>query len=722
MNWKTIANQKCEQPFVKFWFRLADLPEKKIKWIANAEDLTRLFYEIDTNRNIDSEVLRFVAHYVYHQDMVIFQQNLPQILKNHNINTTSSMKELVNFMQDLSPQKIKNVAIQLQVKEDSEKAQPVNVEIQSQEDDFISFDLRQPDEEIDTLETCEFEIEKSSNLAQTLRNALSNTERYKKAAHSTRKWLQNGTQKSWRWLKKRKFFQPEISKISLWTWNKCKKGQNWLFYQQEIYVRIPKKKPFTGYAAILTHKRLKIKLAISKNRRKGLIDCNSGDFLRTIKGMLQSSKLETPQREILTQMKDSLLIRQKMLTQPETIFDIINYGEKTFAKILLSLSQITNKRKINRQIYQYLLLQVEPLLIEHHTDFRRELQKTAHLQGLKNLLKKYPLKRLSIIDKYKELRIIYKVKCITREYEKTPHKLVAILNLYLGTTGETNIRKVLPKILHTNDINLRVINALYGDRYLEDLLKTLKELQKQTQCKNIAQPLEQIINSFLSNKKFSFSEFKSSLNFVPGKLQSRITALVRRKLQEQLTVHVNNILVQEGRYIRRYNDLLAHLLLPQYEGANLVIYGVAPQNIAQRIKGITYQEKTIDRAIQHAFSELKIPKDLVILIKKAKSAQQLAQQKDLPNCIRILEKIHNMLQKQEPINLRKAIISLFKQHGNVNFSTSSKTITGYTIAHNLSRFFNDHTVEKLSIPDEINPTVYDRLNSIMEKSGRLQKL
>lgn len=722
MSWKTIANQTCTQEFVKFWFTLADLPDKKIKWVTSAEDLTRLFYEIDSKRSIDSEILRFVAHYVYHQEPISLQQSLHHILKAHNITSKSCMKELVAFMQDLSPQKIKNVAIELQVDKDSDKAQPVNLEIQSEEDDFISFDLRQPDEEIDTLETCEFEIEKSPNLAQTLRNVLSNTERYKQFAHSTGKWLHGSTQKSWWWLKKRKFFQPELSKASLWTWSKCKKGQNWLFYQQEIYIRVPKKKPFTGYAAILTHKRLKIKLAISKKKRKSLIDCNSNDFLPTVKGMLLSSKLEDSQREILTQMKDSLLIRQKMLTQPETVLDIINYGEKTFHKILQSLSQITNKRKINRQIYHYLLQQIEPLLINHHTDFRREIQKTAHLQGLKNLLSKYPLKRLSTVSKYKELQIIYKTKCITREYEKTPHKLIAILNLYLGTTGETNIRKVLPKILHTNDINLRVINALYGDRYLEDLLKTLRELQKQAQCKNIALPLEQIINSFFSNKKFSFTEFKTSLNFVPGKLQSRIAALVRRKLQEQLTVQVNNILVQEGRYIRRYNDLLAHLQCAQYEGADLVLYGVAPQNIAQRIKSITYQERTIDRAIQHAFSELKIPHDLVTLIKKAKSAQQLVQQKDLPNCIRILEKIHNMLQKQEPINLRKAIISLFKQHGNVNFSTSSKTITGYTIAHNLSRFFNDHTVDKLNIPEEINTTVYERLNSIMEKSGRLQRL
>ncbi|WP_372368382.1 hypothetical protein [Candidatus Uabimicrobium sp. HlEnr_7] len=725
MNWKKLANQKCNTELVTLWKAFSQLTEKQIKWVQTEEDFIRLFYDLDSKHTINANILRFLALYIYSQDITSnikkFQENLRLISQKHDINEKSSISQIITFMQDLSPQLIKKVSIELQV-DKSSIAQPVHVEVQSKQDDFISFDLRQPDEEIDTLETCEFELEKSPNLAQTLRNVLSNTERYKKYANNTKNWLKKGSTQSFGWLKKRKFFQPEITKTSLWTWHQYKKGQDWVFYKQEVYIRIPQKKPYLGYAAILNHKFLKIKFVIDKHKRKSLCTCNPGDFIRVIKGILNSSKLEKSQREILTQLKDSLLIRQKMLLQPETTLDIINYGEKTFHKILLLLSKISNKRKINKQIYQYLLIQIEQVIQNHHHNFRREIEKTAHLQGLKSLLCKYPLKRLTTITKYEELQIIYKIKCIVREYEKTPHQLIQILNLYFGTVGETNIRQILPQILYTNDINLRIINALYGDRYLEDLQKTLSELKKQPQCKNVAQPLEHLIESFLSSKKFTFLEFKTSLNFVPTKLQNKITSLVRRKLQEQLNIQTNNILVQEGRYIKRYEGLLVQLQNVQYQGANLVVYGVSPQDIAQRIKSISYQQKTIDRAIQNTFSELKIPNNLKLLIKKAKSAQQLAKQKDLPNCIRVLQKIQNILQKQEPINLRKVIISLFKQHGSINFSTSTKEITGYNIAYNLSRFFNDHTIKELNIPESIHPTVYEKLHSIMDKSGRMQKL
>lgn len=446
------------------------------------------------------------------------------------------------------------------------------------------------------------------------------------------KWTTYQTTKLYAWAKKQKFFLPYVKQSTVWFSKKSNRFLKWLYNEQEFFVRIRAyQNNKSGYMSILAKQVQTYKISGKyKNSLQKIYQCKTKDTLKIIKAVSLEGKLEKEERKTFERLKNTLLIHEKVLKQPETVLDIINYGMKKFQFVLKKLSHITNKGKLNKKLESYLQAVVEINLITSQDIFRKQIEKMTKYSSLKKFMRFYPLYRLSTIKTYKELRIIWLTKKIVRDFEKKPDQLAKIIQKYFGPNGEPHIRKKLPDILVNSRINEVLWESIANERYLDEALIQIKRLQSAVGCKKYATSLYQLISTFISGEsKFSFSDFKAGINFISDKIQGKILLLVRQRLQEDLSANINTILAKKGKHIKRFNALMKSLADNRYKDSGIKIFGSYPSEMEKQISELQYEEN-MEKTLRHIFYGKKLPESFISLVITAKKQKRIPKKRISP--------------------------------------------------------------------------------------------
>ncbi|NUM33840.1 MAG: hypothetical protein HUU50_04820 [Candidatus Brocadiae bacterium] len=532
----------------------------------------------------------------------------------------------------------------------------------------------------------------------------------------------------YRYLKAHSFFWPQIQGTAKKAAQYSQKTYHWVLYEQEIYVWQNPPPGKQGYSAILQRKKSKICFSsLHKKHIQKLYECAIQDFSRVLKGIANADKLTREERHPFNLLKDCLSIQEKSLEQNETILDIINYGFAKFQSIVHTMSQLTNHKKLNDRIRCYLFQLAEKPLLVYDEFFRKQIEQSLTYNQIKKIMDQYPLYRTSVVMRYQPLKIILTLKQILEDFEQTPGELDHILFKYFGETGEVYLQKRLPEILVNSSINEKIWEQIAHENYLDEMLPKLNKLRQMPEYRKIAGSLYKLISVFIRGEgDFNFSHFKISLNFIPGKIQNKILYLVQQQLQEELNASVNTILAKRGKYVKRLYQLRKHFVDHRYRDSKITLFGYSPYEIEKKISSIEYQEGKMPKILYHAFNNGKAPEAFLRLIAKAKKAEKAEQEKNIPNTIRMLQKIQNAISHREDVDLYKVLIALFKINGSLNFASNAHdpVIHGYQIADEINRFYLTPNRTQIALSNSIIPEIKNAVESLInqEREKQLNKI
>ncbi|WP_372369914.1 hypothetical protein [Candidatus Uabimicrobium sp. HlEnr_7] len=448
------------------------------------------------------------------------------------------------------------------------------------------------------------------------------------------------------------------------------------------------------------------------------------DVFKILRSISLMTSLSKEQKKFVTFLKNTLMIRSKLLWENEIIVNIVNQGTKSYNHTLDRLSLICSKKSINRKIRDYLHCCTEVHLKKHGESFRKQFERTSTTKELDKLLDKYPLQSTTIVKKYRNLTVIYQIKNIVRAYNRNPQKLASIMNKYLGRYGETNIKNKLQKLLVSNSGDMTIFRKIQNERNITSCLNTLKKCERNVTVDKILE----LTSSFMRpENKITFSGFKASLNFVCSPLSNKIETLMKAHLVLELNKETKALLYSKEPAASRLSLLLKLFTLAKYQQSSISIFETSPRGVADKIKVIKASSlQQLQRNIQHSFPSPQFPKNLRVLIEQAKQNQSSRGEKNIANFFLSLQDIENKVRKRELLLIKNEVINLFKSYGNINFSstTSQQFLNGYAIARVIEEYYRNPKRKTISLSTDINPKVRGKVKSMIdsERQRQLQKL
>ncbi len=691
------------------------------------QSFVRWTYRLDETMQVQAEVLSFVAQLLsplFREDNIeLLQQKFTRQRLDKFAGPDIPVSALIDFLEELSLQA-----------EDAELSD-LDIEIAHLED---SWEEENAAQEVDNDEVSESSPFFESTLIELaprppekkgVKAYLQKKGYFIPELKATGRWGVRQTRQGYYWLKEYRFFWPHAKGTVIWLYRSTTRAIRWLRDEQEILVWLRSyRSGDNGYPAIFRQEKAP-KVIFRRGHRAQLekiYSCPDKELFRVIKGILTISKLSKEEREPFSRLKDLIALHERTLTQPETLLDVINYGGRKFDRVLSKLSAITNQRKLNRKIAAYLLKTVEEPLLYSEQIFRQSIDKSNDYVQLLNLMSRYPLFRLSLLRRYPPLRIIHTIKIIIADFEGDPAHLDRIINQHLGVHGEANLRRQLVELLVNSGINEHIWQVISHQRYLDDLLQDLKRLKNISPYKSTAGSLYQLITTFISGGgSCNFRQFKASLNFVNEKLQQKIIRLVSQHLQEELSASINTLLAKRGKYGKRLLNLLGYLKEAKYQESKVAIFGYSPAELAEKIDSLEYHETDMYRILHHTFSTNKVPESFCNLLAKALKARRASEEKNIPNSLRMLDKIEKAMDRGEYMHLHKVLVSLFKVNGQVNFARESVgMITGYQIAEEINKFYMTPNRISINLSEAIVAPVKELVERLIndQRQKQLKKM
>jgi hypothetical protein len=544
------------------------------------------------------------------------------------------------------------------------------------------------------------------------------------ARHTWRatRWTGRYARQGYHWLAVRHFFWPQLWFAICWSaWHVANRVR-WLRDRQEIYVWLRPYQGNSGYYLLFARKPCKINLHSQQAKLLARVyEFAPKETVRVVQGILKS-ELNRADRDAISQLKDYILIHEKLLTQKETVRDILNYGIKKFRRTIHQLSHVTNLARLNRHMEGYFFTVTEAELLELPKEFRHGLESCYTFSDLKKFMAVYPLYRASVAEHYKPLLVVAQVQRIIADFVKTPNQLIRILNRHIGAYGDVNLRNQLTRLLLTSQTNDEIWDVVKNERYLDGLLASFHKLERKKRCQYAARSMRELVTTFMAGEgKFTFSDFKAGLNFVPEKLQHKVTALVRHELQEKLNGEVASLLTQQGKYAQRLDKFRHYLADPRYAGSGIPLFGYELPSLEQKIAASDYRETGMEESLRHVFGNNKVPDLFLQFLGKAKKAEASAKEKSVANCLRMLDKIVEAVARREQVQLYKALIALFQLHGSVNFAAmQTHSFSGYQIAEELNRFYRNPRRTTLQLSETIVAEVRNVVKKLVDSERQKQ--
>lgn len=450
------------------------------------------------------------------------------------------------------------------------------------------------------------------------------------------------------------------------------------------------------------------------------------DFLKLLNG-IASHHLGKEQNQVVTQLKNAIVVRSKLLAQPEIILNIINQGLRSYHHTLDRLAQVTSYKKCNKKIWEYLHHLSENHLVGHGDEFRKALDKCIHYDALETLLLQYPLASVSTIKHYQALQIIRAVKQIKLSYDRSPQNLMHIMNKYLGAHGEVPAKEKLSKLLVTSALDAEILQKIQKERTLTGIVQALAKAAAGTQATAYTEKLYQVVRTFADPQyKVSFADFKIGLNAFSPALISKISNVSRESIQEELRKEVGRILSAKTSPVLRLENLDETLTNPRYQETFIKIYGYPPQVLHEKIHAIPGHTPDIEKLLRHLLTGPNVPQALFTLVAEAKKNQLRSGKKTTESCLQQLNRLGNRLQNHEIFNLHSELVSLFQSHGTVNFAdtASSMSLSGYDIAKFITDFYNVRNRTTIELPEDIVAAIRQPLKEMVdqERERQLKKM
>ncbi|BBM82205.1 hypothetical protein [Candidatus Uabimicrobium amorphum] len=448
------------------------------------------------------------------------------------------------------------------------------------------------------------------------------------------------------------------------------------------------------------------------------------DVFKILRSISLMINLTREQKKFVNFLKNTLMIRSKLLWEDEIIINIINQGMRSYNHTLDRLSKICTKRNVNRKIRDYLHCCTEIRLKKHGNLFRKQFDRVANIQSLDKLLDSYTLQSSTVVRKYKDLAIISNVKNLLRAYNRNPQKLDVLMNKHLGKHGETNIKSKLRTLLVTSGSDMEIFRKIQREKNIQGCINVLRRSSGDATVSKLLG----LIDSFMRpENRTTFGGFKASLNFVCPALASRVEALMKSHVVLELNRETKTLLNSKEAAITRLNSLTKLLMMPKYQQANISIFETSPRSVADKIKVIKgSNSQQLKRNIEHSFPSPEFPKSLRNLVTQAKQDQSSRGEKNVDNFYRALQDIENRVKRRELTLIKNEVINLFKSYGNINFSgtKSQQFLNGYAIARVIEDYYRNPKRDKIDLSVDINPRVRSKVKAMIdsERQRQLQKL
>jgi hypothetical protein len=456
---------------------------------------------------------------------------------------------------------------------------------------------------------------------------------------------------------------------------------------------------------------------------ESLAQAKGKDLLRVVSGLAGHSNLSREQSNLISRFKNSLVIRSRLLTQTEIILNIVNHGIRSYLHTLEKLAQITTNKKINKKIAEYLKAISEPEVVAHGAQFRKDFDACQTHEELDRLMVRYVLNSMSTIKSYKELHIIRALKQLLQSYAKEPQNLQKILNKYLGSYGEANIKNKLSQLLVTSTSDAEILKKIGKERDLQALLAAVGKSKSQPQSGQHAEKLSQLLKSFVDpHSRVGFGEFKASLNLFSPLLVSKICSVAKDSLSKELQKEVSRTLAASGDATQHLQDLDRLLTNPRYNEAQVTLYGYPPQLIYDKIHSVDGRSPNAENLLRHILSNAQVPPRLFLLVTEAKRELVKAGKKTTESCHQQLVKLQGRIKNRETLQLRSELINLFKAHGTVNFAVSEErvSVNGYDIATMIAEFYNIPNRSTIDLPADIISDIRDLLKDLIDQERTRQ--
>ncbi len=447
------------------------------------------------------------------------------------------------------------------------------------------------------------------------------------------------------------------------------------------------------------------------------------DFVKTLKGFEVMSELSREQRQVVSSLRNSLLIRAKLLTEEEIICNIINQGKRSFYHTLNRLSNLTNHRGVNKKSRSYLLAVSDEKLKKHAEIFRDRLDKCNSLQSLDSNLGKYTLASSSIYRLYADLRIIRSVKQVRDKFNQNPQKLEALMNKYLGTYGEANLKVKLNELLASNIVDAYIYKQIHRTKNVSQAVEALRKISSHNDIGKTATKVIHLLERIIdSGNRVSFQNFQTSLNFVSDGVRTKLQLLVRKELKDSLLAQVSQVSSSSLSPSEKLMKVRNFLQNPCYHDSEITLFGESPFHLDKKIDHVKGLESQLSQMISYHFPNPKIPSWFFEILEKGKSEEINSGKKTSENCYRDLGKIERRFERRELYHLRGELVNLFKLYGSVSFADIDSTIllNGYSVAKSIQDFYNQPNRTTIELPSHMQANIRDLLKKMIDKERARQ--
>ncbi len=342
-------------------------------------------------------------------------------------------------------------------------------------------------------------------------------------------------------------------------------------------------------------------------------------FIKLVQGMSTRSDLNPKVRALLTNLKNSINIRAKLLTEPGILCNIIKQGMHSFQHTLDRLTELTDNKKINQKIWEYLHWITHNELMKQSDVFRKKLLDCQTCEDLDKILEQFSVSA-SILKKYPNLGIIQSIHQIKTTYSKYPSSLIKILNKYLGVHGEVNIKEKMSKLLLTSEAEAKIFQELSGSKSLGQLQERLGKLQSKPDLIGIVEKLGTLLDTFLDiNNHFSFSQFITSLNTFAPVIRHKVVALVRPEIQKEIKDKFASIIASPESAADKLFALTKVLENPRYHDNFIQMYGYEVKVLLEKVQSIKPgNEPNLSHLVRHIISNPQAPDTFIEIIAEGK--------------------------------------------------------------------------------------------------------
>lgn len=453
-------------------------------------------------------------------------------------------------------------------------------------------------------------------------------------------------------------------------------------------------------------------LRLPESLQQLLAKAKGKSLLDNIINLPQMFNLDSQQKNILTELRYLLVLRGNSLTRQKTLIAFINEGTARLERKVEELSRVTESRTFNKQVRQYFAKLVNDSLQNYHEAFRQDFFACKNADEVACYLENYTLTSTTTLARYRNLKIIAKIKQVQQALEQEPGELEKILAATFGP-HEQEFRKVLVEHYIKKGDENTLWAAIARAQDLPGLMLHVLRLQGKAEFKSMATRIASLIEVFLdSGGRTSLEKLQTSLNFLPSVSRDKVCQLVRARLYVELEQKVQEILSSTEQEEKRFRNFLALLQNPRYHHPGLKLYGYPVQILAGKVSQIRSQKETMEQA----FSEGSVPQEILGLICEDQEMEMVGRAKTIDNCIKELKRLATAHVQPQPGQLLKSLLKVFNCYGKINLTEAESfdVVNGYQIAQQIVRFYNEPRRTCIELPDNLHPDIATLVKQLVD--------